>query len=54
MSKEYLDRWNKPLVNPGFTMEHYEAERSEFSQEEVDRLVKISQDAYRKKLKSEF
>lgn len=24
MSKEYNDRWTKPLVNPGYTIEEYE------------------------------
>lgn len=27
MRKEYNDRWNAPLVNPGFTMEQYENSR---------------------------
>lgn len=27
MRKEYNDRWNAPLVNPGFTMEEYELSR---------------------------
>lgn len=25
--KEYNDRWNSPIVNPGFTLAEYEAER---------------------------
>jgi hypothetical protein len=48
MSKEYLNRWDKPLVNPPVTLEEYEKLRSEFSQEEVDELVKVSQEAYLK------
>lgn len=28
MRKEYNDRWNAPLVNPGFTLGEYEAERA--------------------------
>lgn len=27
MRKEYNDRWNAPLVNPGFTMDEYELQR---------------------------
>lgn len=29
MRKEYNDRWNAPLVNPGFTMAEYEARRKD-------------------------
>lgn len=28
MRKEYNDRWNAPLVNPGFTLPEYEAQRT--------------------------
>lgn len=27
MSKEYNNRWDKPLVNPGFTFGEYERDR---------------------------
>lgn len=33
--KEYNDRWNAPLVNPGFTLAEYEAKRKQFSAEDT-------------------
>lgn len=33
MRKEYNDRWNAQLVNPGFTLDQYEKERTKHRRE---------------------
>lgn len=33
MRKEYNDRWNAPLVNPGVTLEDYEKSRQDDAEE---------------------
>jgi hypothetical protein len=49
VSKEYNERWTKPLVNPPVTLEEYEANRSKFSPEEIGELIKVSQEEYKRK-----
>lgn len=49
MRKEYNDRWNAPLVNPGFTMEEYELQhirtRLEAEVKELEKSDKLKQGA---------
>jgi hypothetical protein len=56
MSKEYNDRWNKKLVNPGFTLEQYEKERQKerlktLTEDEIDRLNPENLEKYLKLIK---
>jgi hypothetical protein len=39
MRKEYNDRWNAPLVNPGFTLEQYEAQKIKARQQRLGSIL---------------